>query len=129
MLVIAIGTGSPMLKAEEHPIDAFLTSCLAKDTTTAGMVQCTDLAYRRWDEELNRQYRQLMARLSGSDQTVLRDAQRRWLAWRDTEFALIDALYRPMQGTMYSPMQLADRLEIVKNRTLELAAYNQLRND
>lgn len=118
-----------MLKAEENPIDGYLASCLAKDTTTAGMVQCADLAYRRWDEELNQQYRQLMTRLSGSDRTVLRDAQRRWLAWRDAEFALIDALYRPMQGTMYSTMQVADRLEIVKNRVMELAAYNQLRND
>ncbi len=62
-----------------HPIDKSLETCTEKDPTTAGMITCTDLAYKKWDRELNKNYDSIYDTLQGTtyiptrlDQTSLR---------------------------------------------------------
>lgn len=90
------------------------------------MANCTYGAYSLWDKELNIAYENLMASLSPSDQQVLRNAQRQWIAFRDAEFKAIDALYKSKDGTMYIPMRVAERLDILKTRVLQLQGYRAL---
>jgi len=50
---------SPLFASEDHPIDQFESECCRKNWTTAGMANCTYEAQQRWDEELNKNYKQL----------------------------------------------------------------------
>ena len=108
---------------EEHAIDKALGRCIDKDPSTAGMVNCIAQASRDWDKELNRNYQRLTGALDPEPRRALRTAQQEWLKYRDREFALIDALYAKMEGTMYIPMHAEDRLRVVKRRAQELASY------
>ena len=127
--LIILLTFAPASFAAEHHIDRYLESCIDADSTTAGMLNCTSQAYSLWDKELNIKYTNLMSGLGQADKEVLRKAQRQWIAFRDSEFKAIDALYKSKDGTMYLPMRAADRLEIVKVRVLQLQGYINLAND
>lgn len=56
----------------------------------------------------------------------LRSAQLEWIKYRDLDFKLIDSIYDGMQGTMYIPMRVEARLEVIKKRALELKGYLDL---
>src|SRR6202795_946257 len=70
-----------------YPLDEFLDRCLAQPNhgSTAGQVECTDQARERWDGEMNQDYRRLADHVGLKTQTSLRDAQRRWLQYRDAD--------------------------------------------
>ena len=108
---------------QKHPIDKALEICTDKNPSTAGMVNCTDAAYKKWDQELNKNYRTLMARLKPAGKQLLRSAQLSWITYRDNEFKLIDSIYDGIQGTMYIPMRIDEKMQIVKQRALALASH------
>ena len=110
----------------QHPIDKTLEACIDKNGSTAGMVQCTDKAYLAWDKELNRNYGELMRALKPVQKEALRLAQLEWIRYRDLDFKAIDSIYDTMQGTMYIPMRISARVEVVKKRALELKDYLDL---
>jgi len=87
------------------------------------MVRCTDAAYKKWDQELNKNYRTLMARLKPAGKQLLKSAQLSWITYRDSEFKLIDSIYDGIQGTMYIPMRIDEKMQIVKQRALALASH------
>ena len=119
--------GVQACRAADHPIDQYQTKCIAADSTTAGMTNCTNGASARWDKELNSVYAKLLSSLSPVEQDALRAAQRQWILYRDAEFKVIDEMYKTRDGTMYIPMRAADRLEIIKARALQLQAYQELK--
>ncbi len=116
-------------RAADHPIDEYQAECIAGDSTTTGMTNCTLSASARWDKELNGVYAKLMSSLSPVEQAALRAAQRQWILYRDAEFKLIDEMYKSKDGTMYIPMRAEDRLEIIKAHALQLQAYRELKNE
>ncbi|MCT4648220.1 MAG: DUF1311 domain-containing protein [Carboxylicivirga sp.] len=112
-------------KKETIDIDKELQACLdsAQNYTTAGMSKCIIKAADKWDKELNKQYKQLMSLLSNEAQTQLRDAQRQWIVFRDKEIELSHQIYTEMGGTMWIPVMYETRLNLTKQRTLELKQY------
>jgi uncharacterized protein YecT (DUF1311 family) len=58
-----------------HPIDKYFEACTEKDPSTAGMVSCTDSAYKMWDKELNKNYMELMRKLNPAGKQTLKAAQ------------------------------------------------------
>jgi uncharacterized protein YecT (DUF1311 family) len=102
---------------------------MEKNQTTAGMVDCIGKAYTEWDSELNSVYNELMKQLDTAGKASLKAAQVQWLKFRDSEFKLIDAVYSSLQGTMYIPMHADSRMQIVKNRALELKSYLDILKD
>ncbi len=90
------------------------------------MVQCTDQAYAAWDKELNKNYGLLMQNLKPRQKEALKAAQLEWIKQRDLEFKFIDSVYDALQGTMYIPMRIAARMDVVKHRALELHDYLDL---
>ena len=108
---------------QKHPIDKALEICTDKNPSTAGMVTCTDAAYKKWDQELNKNYRTLMAKLKPAGKQLLKSAQLSWITYRDNEFKLIDSIYDGIQGTMYIPMRIDEKMQIVKQRALALASH------
>jgi uncharacterized protein YecT (DUF1311 family) len=123
---LATASGSVNQDPPQHPIDKALEACIDKNGSTAGMVECTDKAYAAWDKELNKKYGDLMRALKPAQREALRLAQLEWLKYRDLDFKLVDSVYDSMQGTMYIPMRIDARMEIVKKRTLELKGYLEL---
>jgi uncharacterized protein YecT (DUF1311 family) len=115
---------------KKHPIDANLENCLAKEMnyTTAGMLDCTQKAYNEWDNELNSVYKKLMLKLSDNEKSTLKKSQVEWIMFRDLEFKNIDSIYDKLEGTMYIPMKLNEKMEIVRRRTLQLDGYLLLLN-
>lgn len=108
----------------QHFIDKAEEECIAKDSSTAGMNNCTNEARNKWDGEMNRFYRLLMDRLDAEESAKLKQAQRAWIKFRDSEFEYINAVYhRPMVGSIYTNIAAADKSEVVKKRALELEGY------
>jgi len=113
----------------QHPIDKALDACIEKNGSTAGMVECTDKAYAAWDKELNKNYGALMQKLKPRQKEALRLGQLEWIKFRDLEFKFIDSIYDTLEGTMYIPMRIGTRMDIVKKRALELKEYLDLANE
>ena len=107
--------------------DDTLDECLSdkKNMTTAGMTNCTNSAAVSWDKELNRVYKELMNKLTGKGKNSLKQSQRQWLKYRDSEIQFIEDMYyrREFSGTMYIPMRAMDKLQVTKARTIELIKY------
>ena len=112
-----------------HPIDKALEACTEKDPSTGGVVECTEIAYKKWDQQLNKNYQALLRKLKPADKQVLITSQRSWIAFRDNEFKLIDSLYDQLQGTMYIPMRYDERMQIVKRRALALSDHMDTLNE
>jgi len=112
--------------ADSTQIDSDLEQCIEADSTTAGMVNCSYKAYSLWDKELNANYKHLIDVLPPSKKQQLRNSQKQWLVFRDAEFKTIDSVYSILDGTMYIPMRVSDRTQIVKARALQLSEYASL---
>src|SRR5258708_17663074 len=126
------GTDKPKENAENsgapdvvYPVDEFLDQCLTQSNhgSTAGQIECTDQAKQRWHDEMNQGYRRLADHLTPKTQASLRDAQRRWLQYRDADQLLVDAVYELTKGTMYAPMQAYSHLRPIRERSLVLKNY------
>ena len=131
ILVVLLLTMGVAFGQEEtkHPIDKALEACIDKNGSTAGMVECTDKAYAAWDRELNKSYSALMQSLKPKQKETLRLAQLEWIKFRDLEFKLVDSLYDTMEGTMYIPMRVDARMEVIRKRALDLKGYLDLIKD
>jgi len=129
LVVAYFAFASSIAKAEDNAIDARFGKCVDADSTTTSMVECSYKAYDEWDNELNKNYSTLLTKLSPDQKTILRASQRQWILYRDSEFKVIDAAYSHVSGTMYIPMRVNDRTEIVKDRALQLRSYITLIED
>jgi len=109
-----------------HLIDNILNQCMAKDSSNANMVNCHYEAYELWDAELNKVYNQLKVRLRPEQQKALKTAQLGWIKYRDLEFKLIGSVHGSLQGSMYTLIQAAERMNIVRERALRLRSYTDL---
>lgn len=123
LLLVLLPSTASAQETRKHPIDAALDVCTEKEPHTAGMVRCTDVAYKKWDQELNKNYQTLTRKLKPADKQLLKSAQLSWIAYRDNEFKLIDSIYDKIQGTMYIPMRIDEKMQIVKQRALALASH------
>ena len=111
--------------SDNNPIDLKLKICLdsTENYTTYGMLHCTGQAMDLWDNELNKYYKLLMSKLNDNEKNKLRTSQRKWLEYRDAEFATSSLIYDNMQGTMWTIVSLDGKMQIVKERALSLKSY------
>lgn len=108
----------------DHPIDVELTRCLNSEegVTTHGARRCIRSATSAWDRELNRVYRELMDELDERQRLKLRDAQRKWIAFRDSEVDAIGTIYNSLDGTMFLVMQSEAVSSLTRDRVRQLDA-------
>lgn len=123
LLILLLPGLASAQETQRHPIDVALDACMEKDPATAGMLRCTDVAYKKWDQEMNKNYRTVMNMLKPAGKRFMRSAQLSWIAYRDNEFKLIDSIFDDVKGTMYIPLRLDTKMQIVKQRALALAAH------
>ncbi len=110
---------------EEDPIDSTLAECLdsADGQSTAGMVECLGTAYDAWDKALNDTYAELMNTLQPGQQELLKAAQRKWLAFRDSEQEFLASLVTPEAGSIVRVTTNQAMVDMVKARVLALRLY------
>src|SRR6266849_6779707 len=123
VFVLALTTVAFAQEQTQHPIDKALDACVEKNGSTAGMVECTDKAYAAWDKELNKNYGELMSALKPKQKEALRIAQLNWIRYRDLQFKFIASVFDTLDGTMYIPMRISSRMQVIKKRALELKDY------
>jgi len=110
----------------QNKIDQDLEKCLAKDNSTAGQRSCINSARTSWDKELNKSYISLSQKLTKTGKKELVEAQRNWISFRDSEFKLIDKYYFDVKkGTLFYVIAENKKLEIVKERALQIKEYEE----
>lgn len=100
-------------------------------STTVGMVSCTGQELRQWDAMLNDSYAALIGQSAEADreladlgsaaqpsEPVLRDAQRKWLAWRDAECSFVASQFQG--GTGAGPAANGCAMTLTAERALAL---------
>lgn len=118
----------PSLKAQakkNYPIEQALQNCIAKDFANTALLKCYQTAYQEWDKELNQLYKELRQLLNNKQQRVLKNAQRNWINYRDSEFLMLTTIYGNLAGNQWQLLIIATKVEIVKQRALELHDYIQ----
>ena len=105
-------------------IDSVLGLCVETcDGSTASVRNCYGMALKKMDARLNQVYKTLMGALSEEQKIVLRDAQRKWLAFREAELALSAAVDPNSGGTLALINADACAYELLKDRVRALEAY------
>jgi len=77
---------------------------------------------------MNAVYGSLMKRLDSSQQADLRDAQRKWLQFRDAELKSIGTIVAAQYGTAVQLAASDEAMELVRARVLQLYGYEQALN-
>ena len=78
-----------------------------------------------WDAELNRVYKELMSKLPEYKKSQLKEAQRKWIEFRDLNFKLLNDIDKDV---MY-PQPKSRELKFIRQRVLELIDISQRYNN
>lgn len=107
-------------------IERFLSKRTSIDYTTHGLIAAVYDSGIEYDILLNKYYKLLHKRLEDSDKEILKQAQRNWIKYRDSESKLNDVIYKAEYsggGSMEIILVASRDAEITKNRVLELFDY------
>jgi uncharacterized protein YecT (DUF1311 family) len=96
------------------------------DYSTTGMVTSTLDANREYDQLLNKYLKRLLESLQASDREILRQSQRNWVKYRDSELELnrllMDENYSG-GGTIQRMLAAARALELTQDRVVDIFHY------
>ena len=107
---------------EDH-IDEEYRQCLLRDTAYVNISDCSFKAFEQWHKEMSKAYDKLLDKLKKEkDRTAMKQAQSAWLAYKDAEFNSYDYMFN-LPGNKMSLMRAEARIEVVRERTLQLRAY------
>lgn len=104
-------------------IEQYMEQYMDYDYSTAGMRGAGHEAADRYDSLLNKYYKKLAAVLTPEDRKVLVQAQKAWIAYRDSELKLVGVVGKDEYsggGTMQQLIDSSYYLEIIKRRTIEI---------
>jgi len=94
--------------------------------STAGMNGATYAAEREYDHLLNKYYQRLMGKLEPEDKEILRQSQRNWIRFRNSERKVNQMLTNWQYsggGTIQTTISANYYLEITRRRVIELYRY------
>lgn len=94
--------------------------------TTAGMLQATYNAYASFDVLLNKYYKELLHKLNPRDKETLKQAQRNWIKFKDSEMKLNNLVSKDEYsggGTIQQLFVASRNLELVETRLNEIYEY------
>jgi hypothetical protein len=114
----------------EDRIDKAHRECVDRDWTTAGMLRCAqvELLQRQHElEEVQSEFvKMLEKRFDPDTLKAFHKARSRWEKYRDEEFKFIDEMFRQIDGTMFLPIRITEKSEIVHRRSKQLRATMDL---
>jgi len=117
LLIAATASGAERLRQD---LDTQLERCQQQAVSTLENLQCYEAANTAWDSELNNQYKQLLAGQSPAAQAALKKAQRAWIGYRDSYFQGINHFYQQPQGTVWGPVAVESKLNVVRDKARDL---------
>ena len=107
-------------------IEKLLWEKIDYDPSTGGMVRTLHEAEEQYDKLLNKYYQRLLKKLKEEDQEVLRETQRNWIQFRDSERKL-NYLLAKMDysggGSIQSIFVADEYLSYTKKRVEEIYGY------
>ncbi|MCE7996125.1 MAG: DUF1311 domain-containing protein [Roseivirga sp.] len=119
--LISVLLGFTLVAQERHPVDQLAYSKLQKAFSNADMINGENTASEHWDHLLTIVYLEAKKQMQPATFDILRESQRAWLSYRDTEFQMINRLYyAELQGTMWHAPAAAARKRVVRQRVLSL---------
>lgn len=121
-------------KSKENPVqvefavDTFrIERCMSKwinsDYGDFGMRDAAYAAAKGYDSLLNKYYKKLFGVLKEEDRKTLLQAQKAWLAFRDSETKLVETISKDAYsggGTMQQLTESSEYLNLIKSRTIVL---------
>ena len=111
------------VEEKNHPIDIALEKKIDEDSSTYGMIEAYQWAYKEWDKLLNSNYSALLKKLDKDNQERLRASQREWIKYRDLEFAFNENYWGNFDGTAYRVFPYAYQSDFARERALRLGYY------
>lgn len=109
---------------QPHPIDVQLEQDMDRSNgVTSAMREAQAKAYQRWDFELNRVYKELMAILPPEAKVHLREAQRSWLLLRSADLNTWQSSM-DYTGTLDRVIFDGWELDLLRDRVCQLSKYN-----
>lgn len=120
LAALVLSVFSASAAASDGLTTAVFDQCMSKAEATVEIVQCIDAELERQDQRLNQVYKALGADLTDNRKAQLREAQRAWIKFRDTncEFYL-----DPDGGTMAGILAADCMLRSTADRAEELANF------
>ncbi|HEX8312949.1 MAG TPA: lysozyme inhibitor LprI family protein [Chthoniobacteraceae bacterium] len=123
-LVLALFATLPAhAEDEKDPIDIAMDAAMERDPSTAGMVQATAAAQKKWEKELARSLARLEEVMEPEEWEALQASQKAWRAFRQQEVKAQGEIYSRMDGSMWVPVSASDAMELVRARALQLRQY------
>ncbi|WP_128547581.1 lysozyme inhibitor LprI family protein [Larkinella soli] len=109
-------TGRERVTTSGHPPELFINCDSAQ--TQSELNLCAQMRFQKADDELNSIYKQLMALLPKEDRTMLVQAQRQWIVYRDAHSKIYEKMY---EGGSMMPMAVLNcKEETTQSRIGEL---------
>lgn len=91
------------------------------------VIQCQYAAREAWDKQVTRYYNLLLDTLTEPpQQKQLRQAQAKWVAYRDSEMLFSGSMYRGLKGGMWMVINAERTTEIHRKRAQELMEYYEM---
>lgn len=84
--------------------------------STVEIVACVDAKTKIWDDRLNKAYKELPKRIDAGQLDPLKEAQRLWIKYRDTNCMF----YGSQQGSIRQIQAAECRRSMTRDRALEL---------
>ena len=108
---------------KEDQIDEDYHKCLMNDTSYAVLADCSFKAFEQWNKELNKAYGKLLEKIKKEkDREAMKQSQAARIAYKDAEFKAYNFVFN-LPGNEMSIMREEGRIEVVRERTLQLRAY------
>ena len=102
----------------EHPIDRQLERCLSAAHATMPRAECYTTAYKAWENDIAVSEKKLLKK--EKQKGAVAAAQKIWEKERDSRFKEIAGKYNTMRGTLYIPLRIKLRMEVLRARALDL---------
>ena len=104
-------------------VEQFMSKWIELDYGDFGMRDAGYEGARIYDSLLNKYYKKLLAVLKADDKKNLIQAQKSWLAFRDSETNLVETISKDEYaggGTMQQLTESSEYLDLVKTRTITI---------
>ena len=101
----------------------FMEKWIGLDFRDYGMSEAGYAAAELYDSLLNKYYKRLLSTLKGDDKKILVQAQKSWLAFRDSEYKLVETISKDEYfggGTMQRLTESSEYLNLIKERTITI---------
>ncbi len=120
LVVFSPGVFGQAADGAQHPIEKAQAECLKTRHGTMPRARCYSDAAEAWEQEVTKIYVQLVKAIEPNDKRSLENSQTAWEKYRDAEFNLLAHLYGQKKGTGYISVRIIERMEIVRQRAIEL---------